>query len=798
MRLSNTGSSAMRIVLVWMWLTVALAAQTPILWLKADALGLANNDPVSTWTDSSASSNDATGVTTQRPLFKTNVVNSLPAILCDGTDDVLQLESVIPSGAVTGCVVCKPAAEITVSSSESLLSGTAASKGALHLGNWTATTTGEVVSVLRQPDPGSAHIAYSGENLPAEWVIISFRINASGVDSKWSGFIKAQSTGGSGSQPNDTTRAWANVNLIGASSAAGDLPFSGHIAEIQIFDSYLTDAEYRSVISALATKYALTPPTLTAANVTQGAVQASVGWAIAGETVTIPAGTESWTSGISVSTGISVIGSTTVNAVAGTANDQTIILDNITSNGRAFTLSAPIGQTTRLSGITFNPGTRGSNNTEGIVSMGGAGEDSGKVVLDNCNLSNLEQDYAVKVYSAYGVINHNRLYDSGRQSIHLVGDALNGGVNIAGDATWADYPWFGTGKFMFIEDNYLKSTSLSETIHCIDGDIGGRWVVRYNQMHNTQVQTHGTENRYRGVRCTEVYENDFYFDHAWSGVGGLRTGPHLVHDNRLHGTRPDNWLSLSYLRYTTRFNDDVTEGFGGASGDNPWDINVTESDGVTHIDGNPSFLFASGTATTGSSETAMVAGGSPGWPLNQWVGYTVKQVSTGLINMIQSSTSDTLNVIASTQNPGVTPGWTNGDDFEIRRPLIAIDQPGRGKANLISGAGNLAPAPLIESGSSTQAWPDQALEPVYNYNNLYEGSELRRVLPAGELDPVGFFLQAGRDYYNDEDGASHAAVVAKYVAALNGVDYTGPYTYPHPLSVTEPSSSRKLLRLVQP
>jgi len=58
-------------------------------WLEINAVGLANNDPISTVTDSSGNGNDATGSLTMRPLFKTNVQNGLGAALFDGVDDFL-------------------------------------------------------------------------------------------------------------------------------------------------------------------------------------------------------------------------------------------------------------------------------------------------------------------------------------------------------------------------------------------------------------------------------------------------------------------------------------------------------------------------------------------------------------------------------------------------------------------------------------------------------------------------------------------------------------------------------------
>ena len=60
-------------------------------WFKADAItGLNDGDAVSTWTDSAGLGN-ATGTTTTRPLYKTNILNGLPAVRFDGTDDILKI-----------------------------------------------------------------------------------------------------------------------------------------------------------------------------------------------------------------------------------------------------------------------------------------------------------------------------------------------------------------------------------------------------------------------------------------------------------------------------------------------------------------------------------------------------------------------------------------------------------------------------------------------------------------------------------------------------------------------------------
>ena len=153
------------------------------------------------------------------------------------------------------------------------------------------------------------------------------------------------------------------------------------------------------------------------------------------------------------------------------------------------------------------------------------------------------------------------------------------------------------------------------------------------------------------------------------------------------------------------------------------------------------------------------------------------------MSLIASNTSNTLTVLYVSGGYGSTPTWTAGDSYEIHKVLIAIDQPGRGKGDLLVG-GYGQPPPSINSVTGTAAWPHQALEPCYAWNNKYnETTEMDFYLPTSLLPAAQTFLQEGRDFYNN---SSSEAVVAKYTADLNGVDYVGTYTYPHPLVSEQP------------
>src|SRR5574343_1369214 len=62
-------------------------------WLvAADITGLNDGDAVATWEDSSGNNRDASQATgANRPTYKTNIVNSLPVVRFDGSDDYLEM-----------------------------------------------------------------------------------------------------------------------------------------------------------------------------------------------------------------------------------------------------------------------------------------------------------------------------------------------------------------------------------------------------------------------------------------------------------------------------------------------------------------------------------------------------------------------------------------------------------------------------------------------------------------------------------------------------------------------------------
>ena len=475
-------------------------------------------------------------------------------------------------------------------------------------------------------------------------------------------------------------------------------------------------------------------------------VRTAIASAVDGDTVIVPAGTAVWHSTLTLAKGITLQGQTTTDSTNGTAVDNTIIQDSDTRRGPGgypfILVTSQLGKSYRITGLTFDGGSATTTNYNGAIQFAG---NSHSVRLDHCNFrpSLTKQAHWVAIVGAiWGVADHNVMrFQNSIESFYIYMSNWpnpDGSPGVNGDGSFAVPTNFGSEEFFFIEDNYLKSLTGVDT-GGPDDLRGGRWVWRHNHCYDTSIQSHGTEDgRWRGGRAREIYGNDFH-NTTTHGVGGVRSGVTVFHDNTFDGVQPgQSGYQLQGYRTFFKWPDSP---FGGATGDNPWDVN------------DPHGRYDSGTATGGGQ--SQIIDTTKNWTPNQWAGFTAKFTGNNQVALIHANTSNTLYVYYYTDSGGGHV-WRAGDGYEIHKLLIALDQPGRGQGDLIVGDRP------INSRTGTAAWPNQALEPTYSWNNIYtpNGSSVNLSVGHG-----GFMLAEGRDYFNN--------------TPMPG--YT-PYTYPHPLT----------------
>ena len=279
----------------------------------------------------------------------------------------------------------------------------------------------------------------------------------------------------------------------------------------------------------------------------------------------------------------------------------------------------------------------------------------------------------------WGVIDHNLFNCTTSHPIVVKHRRWNG--KDWGNGSWADDPYWGSEKFIFIEDNTFEGGG------GIDSFEGARFVVRHNRMHNCRLVMHGTEGQGRGAKQVEEYNNTYVFDKPGSPAGQIRSGCIITHDNTV--------LTLTEATFFKTF--DITMVMtkmltGIANGENVYDLNAANGTtgywaAGTHTGpNNASSLEDSNPAKIWWDEAGVQHTGA--WPINRWwvpgVVFIVRNMTQAAAGPIAYQTwalSNTGNVITYSQThfqvkPPVT--FNTGDKYQIWKVARLLDQSGVG------------------------------------------------------------------------------------------------------------------------
>ena len=182
-----------------------------------------------------------------------------------------------------------------------------------------------------------------------------------------------------------------------------------------------------------------------------------------GDTITLPAGTKTWTTGIIITKGITITGQTTING-AGTmnpiVNDQTNIVDekSRTAGGPLIKATVSAGTAFRLAGITFQQGTTKTNHTGGAVSISSI-DGASDVRVHHLHFKNLFwEDNIVRDGWLIGVMDHCFIEAGPKSRSGAMRQASWNnlpGDNGKGYGSWADFPWYRYREQLFHRDKYL-------------------------------------------------------------------------------------------------------------------------------------------------------------------------------------------------------------------------------------------------------------------------------------------------------------------------------------------------------
>lgn len=500
---------------------------------------------------------------------------------------------------------------------------------------------------------------------------------------------------------------------------------------------------------------------LICANTTFAEVKSKLAAAQTNDRVLIPAGTVTFTHGLSSVAGDAdlTLQNKAITIEGGFGGGETIFEDSRTQSAlfpqrpqMIYWSTVDTGLTCfkkiTVRGSTLTTDTNGNSvGTVGSITFLG---NTSQLRITQCKLYPQKQPVMTLEGNCRGVMDNCQEYES----LHSNGTVAMyvhhgswGGVGGFGDNSWAQPHTMGTSNAFFIEDcDFVNNLEFGTFRAMLDGWKGSRTVVRYNRMTNINIANHGTESsgRLRSARQHEWYENTF----TWTGGAstsciGSRGGTGVCFNNAVtfvSGTL-SRVFDLAYQRIQTPF---MPYGKAGIR--------------------TPSSITRSGSqATITLAGHGYALGPSPGWP------YATQAIYIRLQNVIPSGfngnwrvlsvpTTDTL-VVQLASDPGsnatsvgqfMSPWDANTDQYGYR----CLDQCGAGQGDLMQNVD--WPAPTTPDGHL-----HQSSEPVYAWNNTINGVNSPVVINGAAVVPMTVL---NRDYFN---------------SPMPG--YT-PYQFPHPLN----------------
>ena len=514
--------------------------------------------------------------------------------------------------------------------------------------------------------------------------------------------------------------------------------------------------------------------------------------AVTGDTIQVPAGTCTWTSQLSITVGITLIGSGTPNDLPsemGSGTLNTTITDNYAStSGPMINAKVPNGQTLRISTLLIQPNSSSTQLYSPIDVIGTCnGGGCPNLRIDNIEFSGWSSSngnqatWYMRIDGMYGVVDHITVPSGSGLSNSLANIHYSSwlGVGSYGDNSWAQPDNYGAASQLYFENLSLTNSVFDCDEAPSGGSLGGcRATIRFsqfvfgsNQSSNAITFTHGSESggRMRGSRQLEIYGNTATCNVSGGCVSaavGMRSGVSLTFGNAFSGSFFGNIVSLvDYRTFAPRpsnyfqpwNNCDGTSGYdnndgGGATSTVYYTGTYTGSTGsTTFVDANQQWANAFGSASWASAASA---NGNP---------YSIHNVTQGFGGEIGSASGSNITFYTA---PGGSPNhpicnwatqaactWTNGDTYQILRASVCFDQPSRSGGALLS---SLTPA---------TGWSGEVLDPTYEWMDTVSGS-----LGHGVIEGYTAKLIANRDFYME---SKNQAAQTSATSPFNGTSGTG-------------------------
>lgn len=244
--------------------------------------------------------------------------------------------------------------------------------------------------------------------------------------------------------------------------------------------------------------------TITAASCSQSDVNTAYTSASNGDTVEIPNGSCTWTSGISITKYI-VLRAQNYTATSGGSTSRNVTITHNAGSSTLLAFTTASGNTTQLSGIAFIPGASGVGK---YASFGG----TGVPLINDCYFDVDASGGGVSTYAMSIDTNGAVLWNNWAESSTTSGTGSTRSWFVhKSSKSWTDSNTWGTNDSGGTNKVYVEdSTIYNMRDFAFDGDDNSRSVFRYNTIRNSQLIHHGTTSL-QGGREMELYNNAFQY-----------------------------------------------------------------------------------------------------------------------------------------------------------------------------------------------------------------------------------------------------------------------------------------------
>lgn len=289
--------------------------------------------------------------------------------------------------------------------------------------------------------------------------------------------------------------------------------------------------------------------TVTAESCSLSHVQFAIKAANTGDTVLLPAGSNTWSSSISI------------------PNNKKITLKGSGMKNTVITMS-PTGTAMKLN-------CSGSRITDIGLINGSIEADGYDFRIDHCSISFSAWSNGISVMSRNvrpaviptGVID-NCVFNNIR--VLVCGTNYMLSENDAQHGLWTTPLRLGTAEAVYIEDN-----TFTNGVNAIDGNYGGRYVFRYNVLNDVYIEAHSVQGNNRAIRKWEIYNNTInQVSKAMWVPMFIRGGTGVIFNNILTGTWTNPNIAIDNVRSC------YSAGDGGmCNGNSSWDGNEAGENG---------------------------------------------------------------------------------------------------------------------------------------------------------------------------------------------------------------------------